>query len=536
MGNNGMVSTMSGGNKKCIASVTLSVEDLDKMDHATLVGLVQRLREQNWQLSELLQSYVKDKYGRRTERFENPDQLRLFNSPDTPADSEPSQPAESSTEQSRNNKRKKPGHGRNPYPSNLNRVRVPAPTPSPEELTCPCCYGTKVKEREIIRNTRYEYKPAELFIEEIIEDIYVCPNCTDQAPTTVKTAECIPNGTAGPQLLSHIIGALYCLHLPLHRQEQEFSRLGANIPRSTMCGWLAATAKLLRPIYNLAKSLLLQSKVICTDDTPVKVQDRKRKTNIKTGRIWVYIGDKAHPFNLFDYTQGRGRAGPVEFLAGFKGYLQGDCFSGNEAVCAQNGAILCACNAHARRYFTKALPNNKASAEHALTVYQQLYKVESDAREFGLSPADLKRIRQEESLDIFIGFRDWLNQQTLCAVPKSTLGKAVSYTLNNWEALTRYLQDGDIGIDNNMSEREMKTVATGRKNWYFFGSDAGGERAEVLMSLVSTCKRHGVDPYEYLRDVIVRLTKDPGCNLHELLPNCWSSKVDSVSPAAIAVR
>lgn len=539
MGNNGIFSTMSGGKKKHSAKVSLSAENLEKMDQSTLVGLVHRLLEQNQQLSELLQGYLKDKYGPRTERFENPDQMRLFGAaePTTASiDAESTQPAESPAQQQSKKESKKPGHGRNPYPSQLNRVRIPAPLPAPEDLVCVCCNGTKEKVREIIRNSRYEYKPAELFIEDIIEDIYACPTCKDGTPTSTKAPEPISNGAAGPCLVSQIIGDLYCMHLPLYRQEQKFARLGANISRSTMCGWLASAAKKLQPLYDLAKSLLLESKVICTDDTPVKVQDRKRKKNIKTGRIWVYIGDKSNPFNLFDYTQGRGRAGPVEFLAGFCGYLQGDCFSGNEAACAENDAIFCACSAHGRRYFSKALANNKAAAEYALSVYQRLYKVESDAREFGLNAADLKRMRHEESLPILTEFKQWLDQQSLSALPKSALGKAVFYSLNNWQALLRYLEDGDITIDNNISEREMKTVATGRKNWYFFGSDAGGEKAAVLMSLVSTCKRHGVDPYAYLHDAIVRLTTNPDCDLRELLPDRWAPTTNLVQAAVTSTH
>jgi transposase len=298
-----------------------------------------------------------------------------------------------------------------------------------------------------------------------------------------------------------------------------------------MCGWLTAVSITLRPLYDLMKELLLQSKVICTDDTPVKVQDRKKKKNIKTGRIWIYIGDKSYPFNLFDYTEGRGRAGPMQFLAGFKGYLQGDCFSGNEALCTASGALHCACNAHARRYFVKSLPNNKSASECALTFFQKLYKIESDARDFDLNTVDLQRMRQEESVPVLNEFKQWLDKESLSMLPQSSFGKAIFYCLNNWEALIRYTEDGDIAIDNNCSEREMKTVAVGRKNWYFLGSDAGGETAEVLMSLISTCKRHGVEPYAYLKDVITRLTNEPGYKRTDLLPNNWQPQQSiSVNP------
>jgi transposase len=525
---------MSSGKKNQIAKTSLSIENLDNMDNATLIAVVQRLLEQNRQLSELLRAYVQDKYGQRSERFVNADQLNLFASQNVepqPGEQEPPASINTESTSSQSKTRKNRAYGRNPHPSNLEHVRVPAPTPCAEDLVCQCCNRTKVKMREIIRNSRYEFKPATLFIEDMVEDIYACPECEDQQPISIKATELIPNGAAGPGLMSEIIGNRYCLHLPLHRQEQIFARAGGNISRSTMCGWLTAVSITLRPLYDLMKELLLQSKVICTDDTPVKVQDRKKKKNIKTGRIWIYIGDKSYPFNLFDYTEGRGRAGPMQFLAGFKGYLQGDCFSGNEALCTASGALHCACNAHARRYFVKSLPNNKSASECALTFFQKLYKIESDARDFDLNTVDLQRMRQEESVPVLNEFKQWLDKESLSMLPQSSFGKAIFYCLNNWEALIRYTEDGDIAIDNNCSEREMKTVAVGRKNWYFLGSDAGGETAEVLMSLISTCKRHGVEPYAYLKDVITRLTNEPGYKRTDLLPNNWQPQQSiSVNP------
>src|ERR1700738_5223625 len=237
--------------------------------------------------------------------------------------------------------------------------------------------------------------------------------------------------------------------------------------------------------------------------------------------MWIYIGDQEHPFNLFHYTRGRSREGPKQFLKRFNRFLQGDCFSGNEGICAEFGAILVACNAHARHYFTKALLNYRTKSEEAMRLFQQLFKIEDVAKDLELTSADVKLMREQESKPILDELKTWLDREHVMALPKSAFGKAVSYSLNNWEALTAYLADGDLSIDNNIAEQEMKRVAMGRKAWLFFGSDNGGERAEVLLSLVSTCKRHKVEPWAYLKDVIEQLTQNPDTDLENLLPHNW---------------
>lgn len=213
----------------------------------------------------------------------------------------------------------------------------------------------------------------------------------------------------------------------------------------------------------------------------------------------------------------------TQFLKGYAGFLQGDCFSGNEAICAESGAILVACNAHARRYFKKAEPNNKAACAEALRMYHSLYEIEKTAKELELDSVQTKQMREQEAKPILTKFKEWLDEQSLTALPKSSFGKAVNYCLNNWEALCMYLADGDLSIDNNIAEQEMKHIAIGRKNWYFYGSDNGGERAEVLLSLVSTCKRHRVEPWYYLNNVIDRLIRNPHADLTELLPYNWKA-------------
>jgi transposase len=514
---------------KAPSASEMTSEDLSNLDHDTLVGLVLRLCEQNKQLSEILQVMVREKHGPKTEHFENPEQLRLFGAEKQPEatvstsgndTAEPEKPSSNTNVKSK----KKPGHGRNPMPSNLDRETITGSQPSKDELACKHCAGMHVKINEVLRNSRYEYKPSSVFIQDFVAMIFQCEGCGDTLTVEPELKQTIENGMAGPALTAEIITAKLEDHLPLHRQEQRFARMGVPLARSTMVGWMSAAALKLKPIFDRMHQLLLQSKIIATDDTPTKVQDRKKKKNIKTGRVWIYRGDDDHPVNLFDYTEGRGRVGPMTFLADFTGYLQGDCFSGNLAVCASTGAIFVACRAHARRYFIKAQPNNKTACEEILKMFADLFEIERTARALELSAEETKRMREQEAVPILNKMKKLLDDQCLTMLPQSSFGKAVNYNLNNWTELNNYLLDGDLRLDNNLAEQEMKRVAVGRKNWNFLGSDDAGKNYAMLLSLISTCKRHGVNSAEYLKDVLQILTDNPNADIDPLLPQNWKKK------------
>ena len=510
----------------------LTPDSLLDLDKKTLVALLVKMHEQYQQLSEAMQTFMREKHGPKTERFVDSEQMRLFENNDAapvqhqaiPTENAGSGESHSDESHSNSKQSTRDRRGRNPRPANLKRVQIRGKEPSFDELHCNCCSGPRRLVNEVSRASRYAYQPASVHIEEFIASIFACSCCgntiviePDVPPAALKVG-------ADAALVSVIAVERFDDSLPLHRQERRFARLGVPIARSTMCGWLAVTAKLLRPLYDRMKSLLLKSKVTATDDTPMKVQDRSKAKNMKIGRVWIYLGDDEHPVNLFDYTCGRGRAGPMSFLEGFKGYLLGDCFSGNQALCAETGCIHVACNAHARRYFIKAEPNNKAACAEILKMYRELFKIEREAQELNIKGEQLKLMREQEAKPLLNQMKTWLDHHALIALPKSSFGKAVHYCLNNWTELTNYLLDGDLRIDNNLAEQEMKRVAINRKNSLFFGSDKGGEDAEVFMSLISTCRRHNVEPWAYLRDVIEILTRDPDSDLDSLLPNNWKPK------------
>ena len=335
----------------------------------------------------------------------------------------------------------------------------------------------------------------------------------------------IAKGLPGPGLLAHLIVSKYTDHMPLHRLQRAYERQGYFLHRSTLCDWLGACAALLRPLYDRMVCAVVQSRVIHTDDTPVKLQELVTHL-LSTARLWVYLGDSAHPYNVFDFTVNRKRDGPQQFLGNYQGYLQADAFSGYDGLylpdprTAAARIIEVACNAHARRKFYEARGSDVLRSHQALAYYRQLYELERAAKDF--TDAQRLQMRQDLAVPILEQFHQWLEAQRPEVLPKSPMGEAIGYALNNWAALVRYTEAGFLAIDNNVSEREMKRIAIGRKNWLSIGSPRGGQTAAVLFSFTSTCQRLGVEPWAYLRDILDRLPSHPAERLAELLPDEWA--------------
>lgn len=238
-------------------------------------------------------------------------------------------------------------------------------------------------------------------------------------------------------------------------------------------------------------------------------------------RFWAYIGDEKRPYRVFDFTPTRERAGPEQFLDGFAGYLQADAYGVYDGIYlkSKGGIQEVACWAHDRRYWWDARDNDAPRAHVALGYISRLYEVE---RNFESAAVDERAAaRRRYSRPILDDFKTWLDAEEIPVLPKSVIGKAFTYTLNQWDALCRYIERGDLCIDNNIAEQTVKIVAIGRKNWLFVASETGGDRAAVLFSLIASCKANQVEPYAYLRDVIKRLPTHPSDRIDELLPDVW---------------
>jgi transposase len=357
--------------------------------------------------------------------------------------------------------------------------------------------------------------------------------------SAVKPAMPIHKGLPGPGLLAHVIVSKYCDHLPLYRQGNISTRQGVFLPRSTTCDWMAACADLLSPLYDLMVASVLFSRWLHTDDTTVKNLGHDPGATDKA-KLWVYLGDREHPLNVFDFTINRKRDGPQQFLKNYRGYLHADAFSGYDGLYLPNpsdgqAAILeVACNAHARRKFYDAKDSDALRAHYALAYYSQLYELERGAKANRFDDAQRLQMRQELAVPILNKFHTWLEQQRLEVLPKSPINEALGYALNNWTALCRYTEAGFLEIDNNVAEREMKRIAIGRKNWYFVGSANGGRTAAVLYSFTSTCHRLEMDPWVYLQDVLTRLPELPPDQLTELLPHRWKAAHQAAAEVAQA--
>ncbi len=471
----------------------------------------------------LLRELLDARRNRKSEQLST-DQLALFEAAwqARQADAEPTEPDSSDDDPNATpgagvSAAKKRTGGRQPLARHLKRERIVHDLAEQEKHCSACQQDLRPIGEE--SSERYEYIPAQLTV---IEDICKKYACACTVKTATKPSQPIEKSTAGASLLAQVIVAKTADHLPLHRQEKIFERHGVDISRKTMGGWLAQCADLLKPLYGSMKEVLFQSKVIGTDDTSVKVLDVKLPF-ARTGRIWPYSGDAAHPVILYDYTATRERAGPEEFLKGYRGYLQADAYGGYDAFFKDpaRGLIEVGCWAHARRYFHKALESDQARMGPALLLIAQLYRVEKQARSLGWG--ERLGLRQLQSQPILEKLRNYLLEIQVKVLPKSPEGRAVRYTLKNWTALTRYCEDGDLQIDNNATERAIRGVAVGRNNWVFFGSDEGGKTAAVLRSFVASCQRVGVDPFVWLKDILSRIADHPITRIAELLPHNWAS-------------
>jgi transposase len=483
--------------------------------HAMIAELVVKLESQNREVRLLrheLEKLLRWRYGPKRE-WVDPNQLYLFAAAIMIAAKEAAQakPPEESPKPPR------PGHGRRPLPPTLERRRVEHDL-QPEEKICPEC-------REALRpigeevSERLEYVPASLHVIQDVRRKYACPKgCT--VVTASKPMAPIEKGLPGPGLLAHVAVSKYADHQPLHRQEEMLARQGVTVSRRTMAGWMAQSAELLNPLYEKMKAEVLASKVIQTDDTPVGVLDSDL-TRTRLGRIWTYVGDSAHPYTVYDYTPDRSRDGPEAFLEDYRGYLQADAYSGYDAIYKASGVTEVACWAHTRRKFYEAQSSDLKRSTIMLAYIRLLYDVEKEARDLALDSAGRLALRQEKSVPILKDIEIYLRREQAQVLPKSAEGQAIAYTLSNWPALVRYCQDGDLEIDNNGAERSLRGIAVGRHNWMFFGSDNGGRTAAILTTFTTTCKRHGIDPFVYLRDVFARISAHKQSKLADLLPDKW---------------
>lgn len=401
---------------------------------------------------------------------------------------------------------------RNPIPAHLRREEViiePA-----EDLTGMKKIGADITEE-------LEYQPGELYVKRYVRPKYARLESDGVVIGTLPSRP-IEKGLAGPGLLAYVLGSKFVDHLPLYRQRQQFRRQGVELPESTLCGWVESACGLLTPLYEAHRHELLQTSYLMADETPIRVLDNSQPGKCHLGYLWVYY-DPLRQLALFDYQPGRGQDGPAAMLKNFTGHLQTDGYVAYEAITARPDVIAVGCWAHGRRYFDKAQDSDAERATSMLSQIQQLYYFERHAREAQMSHEQRYQLRQEFAKPIVATIKTWLDQQGLQVLPKSAIGQAVGYMLGQWPKLEKYLTDGRLEIDNNLIENAIRPVALGRKNYLFAGSHGGARRAALIYTLVATAKLHGVEPFVYLKDVLVRIADHPHKRVAELLPQNWKS-------------
>src|SRR5262245_39243877 len=460
---------------------------------------------------------VRMTFGRRSERVTGP---TLFDDiPDPgPLPANQSQAVPDSPPDSATPKRR--GHGRRPIPADLPRERVEIDLTDAEKA-CPCCQRPRIRIGVEV-SERLDYRPAALFVRQVVRPSYVCRVCErgGDDPQVVQPSlppEPIPRGTAAAGLLAHVLVSKYVDHLPLYRQESILGRLGWEVSRSTLCDQIIACAGVLEPLYRLMCARVLRSAALHTDDTSVVLLGP-----LRTAHAWVYVGDAANPYTVFDVSVGRSGDAPAEFLRGYKGFVHADGYTGYNPV-YEGGATHVGCMMHVRRYFFDARLNDPERAHEALARIRALYAVEKAAKEEGLTGSNLAAYRQRFAGPVLTAFDCWLADQRPRVLPKSTIGEAFTYATNQWPTLGIYLTEGRLTIDNAAAEQAIRPLAVGRRNWLHLGGDGGLKPTAVLLSISASIKRHGLDPWVYLKHVLTELpTRPPSADLTDLLPDVWA--------------
>lgn len=364
-----------------------------------------------------------------------------------------------------------------------------------------------------------DWKPAQF-----IKRLYIRPKYANAERIVIAPlpARLIDKGLPGAGLLTQVLISKYEDHLPLYRQEKIYrERHGVNLTRQTMSGWVEAAADWLGPIYREMKAGLVARDYLQADETPIRYLDPDVKGKSQSGWLWTYSAPAGDV--LFEWQISRSREGPREFLKGFRGKLQTDGYSVYESLARERGdeLILIGCWAHVRRGFHEALGESRAAAWFVGQM-AKLYAVEKHLREQKAGPQLRAAMREWQSRPILARLRRALEVVRRRFLPKSLLGQAIDYALGRWEALTRHVDDGRLEIDNNLVENAIRPTAVGKKNFLFVGHPQAGQRSAVIYSVLGSCRRHGLNPAQYLHDIFQRLPKAKTSDLKSLTPSAWA--------------
>lgn len=510
-----------------------AVASLDQLpdDVRTLKGMVLTLLGQIDDLEGQLYYLKRQLFGKKSEKLD-PQQRLLFESLYNEVQAKVEEQRQEKQNTEKRSRRMNADHpGRKPLPAHLPRKTIEI-EPDSDELVCDHCGSDKTRIGQDVTE-KLEYVPASFYVKRYVRHKYACKQCQNKISIGQLPPMVIDKGVPGESVLAHIIASKFTDHLPLNRLEGIFKRHGVEITVSNMCDWVGVSADLLKPLVKRMQELIRLSPIINTDDTPIPIKSKTRQGSTYNGYLWVYIDTQ---FNVvFDFTPTRSRNGPIDFIGkAYRGFVQADAYSGYDELFRVSQAIEVGCNSHARRKFEYALDSNPVRAARMMVLWGRLYEIESRAKKLEYDSVQLLEARQKEALPIFDEIKSALMEYKDQVLPKSPMSKAINYALNQWDALVRYTSDPRLSIDNNLSERTLRMVVIGRKNYLFAGSEAGAERAAIIYSLVASCKLNGHDPFVYFNDVLKKVTTWPASQIDELLPTQWKPPKPTPEEASLA--
>ena len=391
--------------------------------------------------------------------------------------------------------------------------------------TCPDCGDEMSPIGEDI-SEELEYIPALLYIIEYALKKYACRKCQTGVVQAKRPPRPLPKSRPGVDLLAYLLVSKYQDHLPLHCLERIFARHGMALSRKTLCDWVHKSAELLRPIADAMKREVLSAPLVQADEPPVEVKNPEVKGRTSKGWIWTYGIPEREV--VYDFSMGRSLASPIEFLDGYSGYLQSDSYAVYKSLEKSGQTVHVGCWSHARRGFYESRAEKPEFADLVLAAIQRLFRLERVAKEKQITGEALVKLRRAEAQPVLEQLRQLLETKRPYVLPKAGIGRAISYALNNWDALTRYVDIPEAPPHNNSAERSVRGVVLGRKNWLFIGHPNAGPRAAIILSLIESAHRLGADSYKYLHSVIAELAKSPE-RAAELTPRRWLESQRSAS-------
>lgn len=480
---------------------TKLLENIDVLTQQNIKkeGIIDDLNQQITTLEYRLQLALRHRFSKRSEKPVDMNQLDLFNEIELPDNEEPvTEEVETTTV-----KRKKTG--RKPLPKDLPREYREYDLPD-EQKTCHC--GTQKTLIGKETSEQLEVIPAIMYVVEHAKLKYACKACEGGLVQAKAPLQPIPKSNAGPGLLAHILVGKFCDHLPFYRQESILKRSGVDLGRATLCQWAKKSSELVIPLINLMQEGITEYDVAYADETTCQVLKEKGRTAGQKSYMWLFGGGAPDKFCwIYQYHPGRQGHYVETFFQDYQGYLHVDGYAGYKGL-GRMGTRLVGCMAHARRRFfevSQSTTKKKGLAHTALGFIGKLYHIEKTMRENALTSDDVKIQRQEQAKPILDAFKIWCIDKSNKTPPKSPIGKAIAYTLNQWDSLLRYLEDGRLDIDNNRTERSIKPFVIGKKNWMFNDSVEGAQAGARIYSLIETCRAHQIEPYAYLRFMLKRI-------------------------------